>query len=65
MTPTTANCDSQYVYEVASTRSSDFSTKFWIPGSISAWMRFSASMTSVPFQNASAMPRSAAPRATW
>ena len=35
------------------------------PGSTSTWSLFSASITSVPFQNASATPRSAAPRAAW
>ena len=46
-------------------RNPDRSTKSWIAGSMSAWNLFSASITSVPFQNASATPPwSAAPRAT-
>ena len=64
VSPTTANCESQYVYDVAKMRTPELWTKLWTVGSISAWRRFSASITRVPFQNASATSRSAAPRTT-
>ena len=53
------------MYDVAKIRMSERWTNPWTAGSISAWKRFSASITSVPFQNASPTSRSAAPRATW
>ena len=64
--PTTANCESQYVYEVSVTRIDDVSTTRWTAGSKSAPSSLLlCASTHSPFWNASATLRSAAPRATW
>ncbi len=63
--PTTANCESQYVYDVSVTMIDDVSTTRWTAGSKSAPSSRSWRSTHSPFWNASATLRSAAPRTTW
>ena len=64
--PTTANCESQYVHDVACTSSEDLSIALWNVSSIIECRWRWTSMIRRPFSNASAVPPwSASPRASW
>ena len=64
--PTTANCESQYVIEVAWIRKPDPSTTRCSVSSNIEWRLRWNSMIHSPFANAVATPsRSASPRAAW
>jgi len=63
--PTTANCESQYVYDVSVTSTDDVSTTRCTAGSKSAPSSRSWRSTHSPFWKALATLRSADPRATW
>jgi hypothetical protein len=64
--PTTANCESQYVIDVAWIRNVEPSTARWRLSSIIECRLRWKSMIASPFATAAATPpRSARPRAAW
>ena len=64
-TPTIANCDSQYVYDVAWTSNDERSTRCWSGSSIIEPRLRWKSMIHSPLAKARLTLWSAAPRATW